>query len=164
MMVRLLKPDVQAGHPMTDTRHSFRRKVEDIFTELVGPARAKWLNPDVPSRCMGQIAKALASESRHAKQTAGHIAINVADWQADAAFLVALHLFPERFTDDEIAAAVESLLIHVPAHVIAAARLAGHSTEDIFAELEGRAEPDAPPNGGSRRRKATRRSRRGQYR
>jgi hypothetical protein len=58
--------------------------------------------------------------------------MHVADWQGDAAFLVALHLFPERFTDEEIDEAVRSLLIHVPAHVIAAARLAGHSTEEIF--------------------------------
>jgi hypothetical protein len=149
---------------MTDAHDSFRKKVEDIFTELVGPARANWLKPGVPSRCMGQIAQAVASESGYAKETAGSIAINVADWQADAAFLVALHLFPERFTDEEIDAAVGSLLIHVPAHVIAAARLAGHPTEDIFAELESRAELGATPDGGARRRRAVRRPRKGRHR
>ena len=110
---------------------------------------------------MGQIAKAVASESGYAKETAGNIAINVADWQADAAFLVALHLFPERFTDEEIDDGVRSLLIHVPAHVIAAARLAGHPAEDIFAELEGRAEPGAAPSGDTRRRRSVRRPRKG---
>jgi len=100
---------------------------------------------------MEQIAKAVSAESGYSEEVGHYIGINVADWQADAAFLVALHLFPERFTDEEIDEAVRSLLIHVPAHIIAAARLAGHSTEDIFAELEGRAGPDAPPDGNEHR-------------
>jgi|SRR5208282_6003062 len=133
---------------MTDAHDSFRKKVDDIFRELAGAERAKWLEAGVPSRCMGQIAKAVSSESGYPEEVGCDIGTNIADWQADAAFLVALHLFPERFTDEEIDEAIRSLLIHVPAHVIAAARLAGHPTEDIFAELEGRAEPDAPPNGG----------------
>ena len=133
---------------MSDPHDSFQKKVNDIFRELAGAERAKWLEAGVPSRCMGQIAKAVSSESGYAEEVGWDIGTNVADWQADAAFLVALHLFPERFTDEEVDEAVRSLLIHVPAHVIAAARLAGHPTEDIFAELEGRAEPDAPPNGG----------------
>lgn len=47
------------------------------------------------------------------------------DWETDAAFLVAFLLFPERFTKEELQAATDMLLIHVPAHVVAAARLAG---------------------------------------
>lgn len=133
---------------MTDAHDSFEKKVNDIFRELAGIERAKWLEPGVASRCMAQIARAVSSESGYAEDVGRDIGFNVADWQADAAFLVALHLFPERFTDEEIDEAVRSLLLHVPAHVIAAARLAGHPTEDIFAALEGRAEPNAPPNGG----------------
>lgn len=133
---------------MTDAYDSFQNKVEVIFTELAGPSRSKWLTPGVPSRCLDQIAKAVASESRFPEEDAWNIAFNLTDWQADAAFLVALHLFPERFTDEEVDEAVRSLLIHVPAHVVAAARLAGYSAEDIFAEPEGRPEPDAPSNGG----------------
>ncbi len=133
---------------MTDAHDSFQKKVDDIFRELAGAERAKWLEPGVPSRCMEQIARAVSSESGYAEQVGRDIGFNLADWQADAAFLVALHLFPERFTDEEIDEAVRSLLLHVPAHVIAAARLAGHPTEDIFADLEGRAEPHAPPKGG----------------
>lgn len=99
----------------------------------------------------------MLSESGYGNEKATNIAINVADWQADAAFLVALHLFPERFTAEEIDAAVHDLLIHVPLHVIAAARLAGHPTQDIFAELEGRLDPTAAPNGGPRRHRAVQR-------
>jgi hypothetical protein len=32
-------------------------------------------------------------------------------------------LFPERFTADELRAGVDMLLVHVPAHILAAARL-----------------------------------------
>jgi hypothetical protein len=131
---------------MTDAHDSFREKVEQIFRELAGDERAKWLGAGVPSRCMAQIAKAVSSESGYPEAVGWDIGTNIADWQADAAFLVALHLFPERFTNEEIDEAVRSLLIHVPAHVIAAARLAGYPTEDIFADLEGRSEPGNAPN------------------
>ena len=117
---------------MSDVYDSFRKKVDDIFQELAGPERAKWLGAGVPSRCMEQIAQAVSAESGYSEQVGFDIGFHVADWQADAAFLVALHLFPDRFTAEEIDEGVRSLLIHVPAHVIAAARLAGHPTEDIF--------------------------------
>jgi hypothetical protein len=48
--------------------------------------------------------------------------------------IVALHLYPERFTPKEIEAGVELFLCHVPNHVIAAARLAGHPVEDSLRE------------------------------
>jgi hypothetical protein len=117
---------------MSDANDSFRRKVDEIFQELVGPERARWLRADVPSRCMLQIAEAVSSQSDYPEKTGWEIGMHVSDWQGDAAFLVALHLFPERFTPEEIDEAVRSLLIHVPAHVIAAARLAGHPVEDFF--------------------------------
>ena len=62
------------------------------------------------------------------------IAFHLTDWNADAAFIVALHLYPERFTPEEIEAGVGMLLSHVPSHVIAAARLAGHPVEDSLRE------------------------------
>jgi hypothetical protein len=119
---------------MPNAHESFRTRVDEIFLELAGPERARFLRPDVPSRCALQIAEAVSEESGYPEKTGWEIGTHVADWQADAAFLVALHLYPERFTPGEIDAAVDSLLIHVPAHIIAAARLAGYSTEDIFAD------------------------------
>ena len=47
---------------------------------------------------------------------------------------VALHLYPERFTPDEIHDGVAAFLTHAPHHVIAAARLGGYPTDDIFRE------------------------------
>jgi hypothetical protein len=117
---------------MSDIHDSFRKKVDDIFRELAGAERAKWLGAGVPSRCMTQIAHAVSSESGYSEQVGWDIGMHVADWQADAAFLVALHLFPERFTAEEIDEAVRSLLIHVPDHVVAAARLAGHFSHEVI--------------------------------
>ena len=115
---------------MPNTHDKLDDKVQAIFSELAGADRAKWLRGDVPSRVMDQIAQAISSE--HQPDVAGEIRFHLCDWQSDAAFLVALHLFPERFTSEEIDDGVRSLLLHVPAHVIAAARLARHPTEDIF--------------------------------
>src|SRR5437016_3080132 len=115
---------------MPDTPDKLDKKVQAIFSELAGADRAKWLRGDVPSRVMDQIAQAISSE--HQPEVAGEIGFHLGDWQGDAAFLVALHLFPERFTPEEIREGVEAFLIHAPHHIIAAARLAGHPTDDIF--------------------------------
>lgn len=60
------------------------------------------------------------------------IGFHLIDWQAEAAFIVALALYPERFTDEEIREGVEGFLIHAPSHVVEAARLAGFAS-DTFA-------------------------------
>ena len=123
---------------MLDAHDSFRQKVDKIFEELAGPERAKWLAAGKPSRCMFQIAEAVSSQSGYPEKIGWEIGMHAADWKSDAAFLVALHLFPERFTDEEIDEAVRSLFIHLPAHIIAGARLAGYSTENYFND-EGKA-------------------------
>ncbi|HEX5177488.1 MAG TPA: hypothetical protein VFV83_10685 [Chthoniobacteraceae bacterium] len=115
---------------MPDTPDNLDEKVQAIFAEIAGTERANYLRADVPSRVMDQIANAISLE--HQPEVAAEIGFHLGDWQREAAFLVALHLFPERFTREEIDEGVRSLLLHVPAHVIAAARLAGHATEDIF--------------------------------
>jgi hypothetical protein len=115
---------------MPDINDQLCEKVHATFCELAGAERANWLRASVPSRVMDQIANAI--EAEHTPEVAGEIGFHMGDWQSDAAFMVALHLFPERFTPEEIEEGVRSLLIHVPAHVLAAARLAGYSTEDIF--------------------------------
>ncbi len=117
-----------------DPYESVREKVEALFTELAGD-RARRLNAGTfPAGITSAISGALADPAATDEQIlhADQIAFHLTDWSADAAFLVALHLFPERFTSEEIQAAVGMFLVHVPAHVLAAARLAGSSTEDIF--------------------------------
>jgi hypothetical protein len=121
---------------MADSEHSFRIKVETIFRELVGD-RATTLNAErLPAEITSAITAALVGESGDADAIlhADKIAFNLTDWNSEAAFLVALHLFPERFTPEEIRDGIEAFLLHAPHHVIAAARLAGHPTDDIFKE------------------------------
>ncbi len=66
---------------------------------------------------------------------ADKIAFHLTDWNAEAAFIVASTSFPGGFTPEEIRDGVEAFLIHAPHHVIAAARLAGHPTEEFLMEL-----------------------------
>lgn len=105
-------------------------KVQAIFRELVGE-RAEVLRGDRLSReANDRLGVALAGE--YGDLGGDELAFHLIDWNASAAFLVALHLFPERFTDAELRAGVDLLLIDVPAHIVAAARLGGCPAVDIF--------------------------------
>ncbi len=107
-----------------------RLKVDDIFRELVGdrvirvdPSRH---NADV----IAIIARALSPTPGDRK--AYDIAFHLSDWASEAAFIVALQLFPERFSPAEIASGVDRFLVHAPNHIAAAAALSGQPIEDIF--------------------------------
>jgi|GEM_PF-688305 hypothetical protein len=127
----LASPDT---HMSDDAYDSVRKKVQEIFVELAGD-RARMLDGSTfPAGITSAITAAISRPDASEEQVlhADQIAFHLTDWNSDAAFLVALHLFPERFTPKEIKAAIDLFLVHVPAHVFAAARLAGRSTEDIF--------------------------------
>ncbi|MBL8992220.1 MAG: hypothetical protein JNM63_02695 [Spirochaetia bacterium] len=114
-----------------DEFDSVKGKVNTIFRELIGE-RADALLGNKPARNANDIlGQALAADvdELHADEMAFHLV----DWNSDAAFLVAFMLFPERFTSDELRAAVNMFLVHVPAHVLAAARIGGYEAKDIFA-------------------------------
>lgn len=115
---------------MAHERNSVDDKVAAIFRELVGD-RVDRLNGSRPAtEAMGKLGEGLASD--YPDEVAADIAFHLADWNSDAAFLVAVHLFPERFTSEEIADGVRDFVIHAPNHVAAAAKLAGHPIEVIF--------------------------------
>lgn len=117
-----------------DAYDTVQKKVRAIFTELAGD-RTRVLDAGTfPAGITSTITGALAGPDATDEQIlhADQIAFHLTDWSADAAFIVALHLFPERFTPEEIEAAVGMFLAHVPRHVITAARLAGHSTEEYL--------------------------------
>lgn len=110
----------------------FRVKVREIFHEMAGD-RVATLAADKPAASINAVIReALMAE--YDVTTSDEIGFHLVDWNAEAAFLVALHLFPERFTKEEIRDGIRALLIHAPAHIRAAARLAGHPSDDIFLE------------------------------
>ena len=113
---------------MADVHDNVERKVKAIFHEMAG-ARADRLFFAIPP-ATGDIAH--AAERDMCDQTAFDVAFHLSDWTSDAAFLLAAHLFPERFTREEIAEGVDSFLLHAPNHVAAAAKLSGHPISDIF--------------------------------
>lgn len=105
-------------------------KVRDLFAQL-GEERLQRLDPTrTPEAIVGSIAEAILP--RFSFEEAYDIGFHLADWNSNAAFLVALLLFPERFDAEEIAEGVEGFLIHAPNHVAAAAKLFGYPIEDIF--------------------------------
>jgi hypothetical protein len=105
-------------------------KVATIFREIVGEVASRLEGSHYNNDSAATIARALSSSPDD--RTARDIAFHLSDWASDAAFVVAIQLFPERFTAAEIAEGVEGFLIHAPNHVAAAAALFGHPVEDIF--------------------------------
>jgi hypothetical protein len=80
---------------VVDAIESVRRKVAAIFAELVGE-RAKRLDGSVIAEpAMSALERALVEQYG---EKAHDIAFHMTDWNSDAAFVVAVHLFPERFT------------------------------------------------------------------
>jgi hypothetical protein len=133
---------------VSDAIHTVRRKVSAIFTELVGD-RAKRLDGSlIAEPAMSVIASALAEEYG---DKAADIGFHMADWNFDAAFVVAVHLFPERFTPEEIAAGVGLFMVHAPNHIRAACGLTGQYVWENFPDdNEGApAEPGPTPDLGS---------------
>jgi hypothetical protein len=113
---------------MKDAHDAVREKVSAIFTELAGGRACQLAGFNSSENVRAAIAGALCEHYPGA--TASEIAFHLNDWNYDAAFLVALHLFPEKFTPEDIRAGVGPLLAHVPDHVVAAAKLAGYKDEE----------------------------------
>lgn len=105
-----------------------RKKVEGIFHELVGDCACNIFDMMPPSAAA--IAKALKRE--YGTECAQDIGFHLADWADDAAFLVALHLCPERFSSKEVDLGVGMFLGHAPSHIAAAAKLSGQPIQDVF--------------------------------
>ena len=118
---------------IVDEGRKFREKVRAIFAEIAGDRAEKlFSHAAYPHDVAKRISEALVDGDRETN-AARDIAFHMCDWSDDAAFLVALYLFPEKFSAGEISGGIDRFLCHVPAHVIAAARLNGDSTEDFFA-------------------------------
>ncbi|MEJ0000305.1 MAG: hypothetical protein WDO13_14780 [Verrucomicrobiota bacterium] len=106
-------------------------KVISLFRELVGDRASRLEGAHFPADINSRITAALTQPGED-PVSKDPIGFHLVDWQRDAAFIVALILYPEKFTDEEIREEIDSFLCHVPAHVLEAARLAGYPTENIF--------------------------------
>jgi hypothetical protein len=115
---------------MGNPHDSVREKVSLIFRELAG-GRERELDGAVESvQTKKAIAAALARS--YDPDTANKVALHMSDWNSDAAFIVALHLSPERFTPEEIEAGIGLFLVHAPNHIREACRLTGKYVWEDF--------------------------------
>jgi hypothetical protein len=132
---------ISAESIMGDPNDSVREKVSAIFRELAG-SRERELDASVESiQTKKAIAAALAQS--YDADTAGKVALHMSDWNSDAAFIVALHLFSERFTPEEIEAGIGLFLVHAPNHIREACRLAGQYVWEDFPDEDETSEGQA---------------------
>jgi hypothetical protein len=95
--------------------------------------RADALKGDaLPHTARAAIAAALASETDLSAAQADEMALHLTDWNSDAAFLVAVILYPECFTPEEISDGIIKCMVHVPDHLLAAYRIGGYEVSDAF--------------------------------
>lgn len=96
-------------------------KVLALFQEFVG-VRAERLDGARPAEpAISTVTEAIADE--YGPDKSRDIAFHLLDWNSNAAFLVAVHLFPERFSAEELQAGIGQFLIHAPNHIHEACRL-----------------------------------------
>jgi hypothetical protein len=127
---------------VVNAHDSVRAKVQGIFLELAGgpseALRAERVAKDVIARLKSVFA------AEYSPEIASTLGMHLSDWNADAAFLVALHLFPARFTDEEIKAGVGMFLCHAPNHVRAACQITGQYVWEDFPESDPGMQEIAP--------------------
>lgn len=111
---------------------SVHQKVLDIFARFVRDRAARLDGSVLATPAMNAFADALAED--YGTEKAAEIGLHMADWNWDAAFIVAVHLFPEEFTREELATGVGLFLTHAPNHIRAACRLTGHYVWENFPE------------------------------
>ncbi len=88
------------------------------------------------------IEEALAK--RHGASDARDIAFHLSEWFEEAAFLVALHLDPGRFSELEIKAGVSDVLAYVLDHMWEAGRVAGVPLPGLEDETVDRDDDEDP--------------------
>jgi pimeloyl-ACP methyl ester carboxylesterase len=109
---------------MVNPEGGVRGKVAALFAELVGER----------TRRLHGIGAAIAAalEEEFEPQQPADIAFHLTDWGDEAAFILSVQLYPERFTAEEIREGVQSFVIHAPNHIAAAAHLSGWPLRDVF--------------------------------
>ena len=113
-------------------------KVQRIFRRLVGERavilKGNLFPAEVNDRITAAILAGEIGSNIDDPVALDGIGFHLVDWNSNAAFIVALLLFPDEFTDEEIRDGIEAFLVHAPAHCTEAARLGGYSTANILEE------------------------------
>jgi hypothetical protein len=103
-------------------------KTQAILVELAGERAARADGSRFPDDVYSVVTSAL--QSRYGKARSKLLAFHMLDWNSDAAFIVALLLYPDRFENDEIEAGIEMFLTHAaPNHIAPALKMAQERDE-----------------------------------
>ncbi len=102
-----------------DEGHMCFIKASEIFREFVGDKTCSM--SDVMDRIANAVAEGSSKKRFHKKGLDNGFLLM--DWHGEAKFLIALSLFPERFTNAEIRQGVIWFLFHAGHHIPEAARL-----------------------------------------
>ena len=89
-------------------------EVYKILSRAFGERASRVFSPQNVAHTMHAVKTAFRNTLKAAD--AEELGFHMADWGTDAAFVVALHLFPERLTAAEIRKATCSLALHVSYH------------------------------------------------
>jgi hypothetical protein len=93
------------------------RKARAIFVKAFGERGAHLFTGMSTSAMMQTIAVAFARRMRREK--AKSLGFHLGDWANDAAIVLALHMFPEKFTREEIRDVTDFVAAHLPYHCAA---------------------------------------------
>jgi hypothetical protein len=100
------------------------RKTRAIFVKAFG-SRAALLFKGVSTQTMMDTIS--AAFARHmSREKAADIGFHIGDWAHDAALVLALHMFPEKFTRDEIRRVTDFVAAGMPYHSAALATHFGY--------------------------------------
>ncbi|HUI92567.1 MAG TPA: hypothetical protein VLX68_10005 [Chitinivibrionales bacterium] len=107
-----------------------RLKVFNLYKDAVGERADSIKNAQIPEKLRKTITNVLRTELD--KKIADRISFHLLDWTDDAAFIMALILWPDKFTKQEISDGIYCFMPHVPDHLAAAAKLFGTPVTDVF--------------------------------
>ena len=118
---------------MTD---ALRKKVKQLLAAHLGVRHEGLAEDKLHPVVIDRIARAHAGDLGLAQAT--KLGMHMSDWVGDAAFVVALHLFPDQFSDEEIRDGVGLFLCHAPNHIRAACGITGNDVWEDFPDDDER--------------------------
>jgi len=119
-----------------DAYDSLEKKLKAIYVEIAGDKGKAVTANRIAKNVIARI-KAIYSKE-YGDRTASTLGMHMSDWHSNAAFIVAMHLFPERFTDEEIKTGIGLFLTHAPNHIRAACQITQQYVWENF--------PDSDPD------------------